>query len=190
MLFALKGHILLREKDYVVLNVNNVFYKIYTIRTDTIKEEGETFLFIHEIIRENDRLLYGFENCEDKAIFSKLIEISGVGPKIASNILNNGSNEEIIQAINMENTLFFKKITGVGSALLGNILFALKGFWKSEAITNSALSASFNALRNLGFKEQQIRRSFELSRDSISTNSGEEEIIKLLLSNIRRGTSG
>ena len=91
MIYGLKGIIFKEEVTNIVLNVNNVFYSI-KITAPTNKEEGdELFLFTHQIIRQEEEYLVGFQSLGEKELFLKLINVSGIGPKTA--LGNNDRND-------------------------------------------------------------------------------------------------
>lgn len=88
---------------------------------------GETVsVFIKEIIKEDDNTLYGFTSFEEKCWFEELIKLSGLGPKIALNILSTYSCEEITEAIFSNNCEFFSSISGIGSKLANRIPVEMK----------------------------------------------------------------
>ena len=88
---------------------------------------GETAsIFIKEIIKEDDDTLYGFTLFEEKCWFEELIKLSGLGPKIALNILATYSCEEITEAIFSNNCEFFSSISGIGAKLANRLPVEMK----------------------------------------------------------------
>lgn len=88
---------------------------------------GETVsVFIKEIIKEDDDTLYGFTSFEEKCWFEELIKLSGLGPKIALNILSTYSCEEITEAIFSNNCEFFSSISGIGAKLANRLPVEMK----------------------------------------------------------------
>ena len=89
--------------------------------------ENETVsVFIKEIIKEDDNTLYGFTSFEEKCWFEEMIKLSGLGPKIALNILATYSCEEITEAIFSNNCEFFSSISGIGAKLANRIPVEMK----------------------------------------------------------------
>ena len=78
-------------------------------------------LYIKQIIKEDDNVLYGFLSFADKCLFEELIKLSGLGPKIALGILSTYSYENIIEAIMTDNRDFFSSVSGIGSKLANRI---------------------------------------------------------------------
>ena len=84
--------------------------------------EGERCeLFIKEIIKEDDDVLYGFISFEDKCWFEEFIKLSGLGPKIALSILSTFDCSAIKEAILLNNCDFFSSISGIGEKLANRI---------------------------------------------------------------------
>ena len=83
-------------------------------------------IFIKEIIKEDDDTLYGFTSFEEKCWFEELIKLSGLGPKIALNILSTYSCEEITEAIFSNNCEFFSSISGIGAKLANRLPVEMK----------------------------------------------------------------
>lgn len=86
-----------------------------------IKDEELVTLYIKEIIKEDDDVLYGFLNFEDKCWFEELIKLSGLGPKSALAILTTYSCENILMAITSNDCSFFSSVSGIGSKLANRI---------------------------------------------------------------------
>jgi len=83
-------------------------------------------LFIEAIVKEDSFNLYGFKNYEQQVMFNSLLKVSGVGAKVAINVLDNLSVQEITQAIIEENAAMFQKIGGLGEKVSTRIVAELK----------------------------------------------------------------
>ena len=187
MIYALTGEAILRCKDYVVVEVNNIAYQVQLIRPELAELNKKYTIYIHTIIKETEHLLYGFFTVEDKELFLLLISINGVGPKIASNIMNYGPNEDILSAIKMENHGYFKGVVGLGKSLTQQFIFALKSQVKITGSVIPNLTSAMNALKNLGFKDREINASYSKIKNSIKPDIDEGNLIRLLLVNIEKG---
>ena len=109
--------------DVVCGSQHSIGYEI-VMKTDEIlslKEGEDTKLYIKEIIKEDDDVLYGFVNFEDKCWFEELIKLSGLGPKSALAILSTYSCENIENAIMTNNCDFFLSISGIGGKIANRI---------------------------------------------------------------------
>lgn len=86
-----------------------------------LKQNELATLYIKEIIKEDDDVLYGFLNFEDKCWFEELIKLSGLGPKGALAILSTYSVIDITNAILSNNCVFFSSVSGIGAKLANRI---------------------------------------------------------------------
>lgn len=96
-------------------------------------------LFVEQIVKEDSMNLYGFKNYEQQTMFNSLLKVSGVGPKVAMNVLDNFSPQEISRAIIEENAGMFQKIGGLGEKVSARIIAELK---KEPAKNAKILSAT------------------------------------------------
>ena len=123
----IKGMVLEVGPAYIVLDNNDIGYKIFTANPYTFKE-GEVYkVYIYQNVREDELSLYGFKTKEEKDLFLKLIEVKGFGPKMTLPILATGSVNGIIDAIERENVLYLKKFPKIGDKLAKQIILDLKG---------------------------------------------------------------
>ena len=89
MIGYLKGNVIYKGIDYLVIDVNNVGYKVEVIKPLMLKEDvAEIEVFIYSDVGDKYFRLFGFPNKEDLFLFEKLISVSGIGPKGALNILS------------------------------------------------------------------------------------------------------
>ncbi len=95
-------------------------------------------LFIETIIKEESFNLYGFKTYEQQIMFNSLLKVSGVGAKVAINVLDNFSPYEITQAILQENHSMFQSISGLGEKVSTRIVAELK----KEPAKNAKILAS------------------------------------------------
>lgn len=127
MIDFLRGALAHRETDYVVLDVHGVGYRVFCANPYAFAEEvKETTLFIHHHVREDAILLFGFATRDEQALFRKLLEVSGVGPKVALGILSAGRPEAIVTAIYQEDLAFLTRLPGIGKKTAQRIVLDLK----------------------------------------------------------------
>src|SRR5260221_7812229 len=102
MIAHLTGILISFSHDSITLDVNGVGYEIF-ISTSTLEKlkmaSSPISLFIHTAVREDSLSLFGFLSFPEKQLFLKLISVSGIGPKLAINILSKIAVEDLIQAI-------------------------------------------------------------------------------------------
>ena len=99
MIAAIRGTVIARGADHVVIETNGVGYKVHVPRQPT---RDEVLLHTHHTVREDDQSLYGFESRDELALFEMLISVSGVGPKAGLAILSVARPAEIAAAIGVK----------------------------------------------------------------------------------------
>jgi Holliday junction DNA helicase RuvA len=162
------GDIVEKTPTYIILETGNVgyFINISIFTYSLLPDQKPCQLFIHQIVREDAHILFGFINKEEREVFRQLISVSGVGANTARLILSSLSPLEIRQAINEGNVLELQQIKGIGAKSAQRIIVDLKGKIsiaaemdelfpaKSNTIKEEALSA----LVNLGFAKKTVEK--------------------------------
>ncbi len=82
---------------------------------------------MHQIVRENEIVLYGFSDFNEKQLFLKLISVSGIGPKSALAILANEDHNGFVSAVNNDDDAYLTKFPGIGKKTAKQIILDLKG---------------------------------------------------------------
>lgn len=134
MIGKLKGIIDEINKNYLLLNVKDVYYKLFipNILLKSLKI-GDTQTFdIHFHVRENEISLYGFSDKKYLRIFNILISISSIGPKSALNIIGYDSLDKLLSAVQNQNAAYFAKIPGIGKKTSQKILLELSNKFEIE----------------------------------------------------------
>ncbi len=186
MIAHLKGTILKKTEKGIVLSTGDIGYFVFItkyILAET-KEEQLIEFFIHHHIREDLSTLYGFSDYEDLEFFKILIGISGIGPKVAMEILNIPS-AKMKNAIINEDTAFICKIPGIGQKTAKRIVLELKGKVTVDVLEreHGAVYQNMNediidALMKLGFQKHHILKTL---KDLPETMKEDEEIIGYFL---------
>ncbi|MER2064469.1 MAG: Holliday junction branch migration protein RuvA [Alkalibacterium sp.] len=160
---------------YVVLEANNIGYKILMANPFRYSEKlnNEETLYIYHDVKQDAMNLFGFVSLQEKNLFLKLINVSGIGPKSALAILANEDHNGFIQAIEDENKTYLTKFPGVGKKTAAQIVLDLKGklseFDTSEnrapaAVTqadvsgNPAFEEAMEALLVLGYTSRDVKK--------------------------------
>ncbi|MBR2139125.1 MAG: Holliday junction branch migration protein RuvA [Bacilli bacterium] len=178
----LRGIISKTLANYVVVDVNGVGYKVYTPNPYKFKEGSESIVYVYNHIREDENSLYGFASEEERELFLKLIDVKGLGPKMAMPILATGSISGIADAIDRENVLYLKKFPKIGEKLARQIILDLKGkLVLSENISSSTNDELILALESLGYKTNDIKNIVVKVDTSLPIESQIKEALKLLL---------
>ena len=122
-----KGIIKEIESSYIVIDNHGIGYLIYTANPYQFHEEEEVKIYVYQQIREDENTLYGFKTKEEKDLFLQLIQVKGLGCKMALPMFATGSSDGIIDAIERENILYLKKFPKIGDKLARQIILDLKG---------------------------------------------------------------
>ena len=167
----------------VVIDVNGIGYNIY-VPNPFSYEVGKTYkIYVYNHIREDESSLYGFKSMEEKELFLKLINVKGMGPKVASGIFATGSIKGIVDAINKENLLYLTKFPKIGDKLAKQIILDLKGkvYAETEEVEESSLEELISVLENLGYKTAEIKKIIPQVDASKNLEDQVKEALKLLL---------
>ncbi|MBO4804292.1 MAG: Holliday junction branch migration protein RuvA [Muribaculaceae bacterium] len=193
MLDYIKGNIAELTPTYAVLDNHGIGYIInISLTTYDALPKGsgnEALLYVHEAIREDAHLLYGFATKREREAFLLLISVSGVGPNTARMILSSMSVDEFSQAIISNNAAMFKAVKGVGAKTAQRIIVDLKD--KIKPVGNpllqqtsdkpgEAFDEALAALVMLGFTQQASQKALKSLFSSQPTLTV-EQAIKLAL---------
>ena len=129
MIASLSGPIQFIGSDSLVVNVGGVGIRVNVPQTvlENVGGVGRSiFLHTHLIVREQDLSLYGFESAEDLQLFTVLLTVSGVGPKVALAVLSTLSPELLKSAIMREETAVLQRVPGIGKKTAERMMFQLR----------------------------------------------------------------
>lgn len=178
----IKGIVTLIESNYIVLDNNGIGYLIYTPNPYSFKENEETLVWIYQNIREDEMTLYGFKTKEEKDLFLKLIEVKGLGCKMALPMLATGSISRIVDAIERENILYLKKFPKIGDKVAKQIILDLKGKLNNNiTISKDSNEEVIEALKGLGYKQADIVKVLPKVNSNETLEQQIKEALKLLL---------
>lgn len=196
MIASLNGRLLHKSPEYIVLDVRGVGYRValpfssYYALPDL---EAEIRLHIYTHVREDAIHLFGFLTPLEKNLFLLLLEVSGIGPKLALNILSGISAPELLQALLAEDSRRIQGVPGVGKKTAERVILELKdrakkmtleavpavmpGAGKEDAVREDALSA----LLNLGYPRSLAEKVLEQMRRETDFPSTLEETLRKAL---------
>ena len=179
----IKGIIKEIESNYIILENNDIGYLIYVPNPYSYKLEESHTVYTYNCIKEDEYSLYGFKTLEEKELFMKLINVKGMGPKVASGIFATGSIKGIVDAINKENTLYLTKFPKIGEKLAKQIILDLKGKLNIEVedTEDNNVEELISVLENLGYKSAEIKKIVSQVDASKSLENQVKEALKLLL---------
>lgn len=165
MIAHLKGKIAYARGSYVVVDVNNVGYKVhlsaYTFGKVAGKTGRETDIYVHTHVREDTLALYGFLVEEELEMFELLLSISGIGPKAALGILSIATPRTIQTAILNEDPSILTKVSGIGKKTADRVILELKNKVadmpdsQKEKVTSDA--DALEALVSMGYTISEAR---------------------------------
>jgi Holliday junction DNA helicase RuvA len=183
MIAYLRGQLLDKGVDAVVIDVHGVGYRV-TISQTTLASLPETGaqaqLRIHTHVREDALALFGFATPEEEELFHHLTSVSGVGPKLAMNILSGMPPQELAHAIANDEIARLTKISGVGRKTAERLVVELADKLKASPLllkpglrlaSKPGASAGgsddlVSALENLGYKRGDAERAASAARDA------------------------
>ena len=177
------GKITLQESNYIVVEVQGIGYTIFVANPFSFELAQEVKVYLYNQIREDEYSLYGFKSEDERNLFLKLINVKGLGPKMALPMLATGSIAGIIDAIDRENILYLKKFPKIGDKLARQISLDLKGKLANKNDVN--LSGEFdelvNVLESLGYKNAEIKKVLPKVNASLEIEAQIKEALKLML---------
>ncbi len=152
MIAVLEGIIRSAEADHVVCMAGGVGYRVYLVGTSA--DVGAQALFhIYDHIREDRRELYGFSDRESLLLFERLIDVSGIGTKLAQKMLSQATRADVEKHIMKGDLGFFEGISGVGKKTAQKIILELQGSLVTEVDDPSDKDA-IEALMSLGYQRR------------------------------------
>ena len=162
MISSLRGNVVARMLDGVVLDVNGVGYRVQTTLRALRKAQGrgEVTLDTYLHVREDALQLYGFAEPAERELFEHFLSVSGVGPKVALAILSGSTPANLRRAIALEDTTRFVAIPGIGKKTAERIVLELK----EKVVTDGDASAptdltARDALVELGYNVVDAERA-------------------------------
>jgi Holliday junction DNA helicase RuvA len=190
MLDYIKGKITELSPTQVILEQGGLGYdiNISLFSFSQFQDKQEAQVFIHQVIREDAHLLFGFFSKGEREIFRLLISVSGVGANTARMILSSMSPEEVQQAISEGNVNLLQSIKGIGAKSAQRIIIDLKDKVAKTSETaqiftpanNTIKKEALSALEILGFGKKPAEKAV----DKLLNSQGDlsvEELIKQAL---------
>ena len=151
MISHLRGALLEKHPNSVVVEVHGVGYEVaipVSAYSSLPAEGAEVALHIHTHVREDALALFGFLSAADKALFEKLISVSGIGPKLGITALSGLSSADLIQAIRSGAVEQLVKIPGVGKKTAERMVLELRDKLDSIGVPSRVAAAAPQSLFN------------------------------------------
>jgi Holliday junction DNA helicase RuvA len=129
MIAFLRGRVLDKHPNRIVIDVNGVGYELY-VPLSTYYDVGEAgteiALRVHTHVREDALQLYGFLTTLEQQLFERLIAISGIGPKLAVAVLSGIDSRELVSSIQRADVARLTRIPGIGKKTAERMVLELK----------------------------------------------------------------
>ena len=178
----IKGIVTEIESSYIILETNNVGYLIYVANPYSYQLNIEYKVYLYTQIKEDEHLLYGFKEKEEKELFLKLISVKGLGCKMALPILATGSINGIVDAIDRENILYLKKFPKIGDKVARQIILDLKGKLTTSPNTQMEVNTELvEVLISLGYKRPDIKKVIPNVNSNLTIEEQVKDALRLLL---------
>ena len=193
MIALISGKIVYKGISHVIVDVQGVGYRVFIPLTTfyELPESGQPItLHVHTSVKQDAINLFGFYTDQERDIFQLMISVSGIGPKVAMNILSGISAHDLLRAISGGDVGKLVKIPGVGKKMAERLILELKEKFVKKMAADQVSDAGIqnraddmlredvlSALVNLGYKNNIARDAL----DKVLRSSEEElEMDKLL----------
>ncbi|CAG5092465.1 Holliday junction ATP-dependent DNA helicase RuvA [Thermobacillus xylanilyticus] len=209
MIDYIRGPVAHIEEEWIVVDVAGVGYRVFTPNPYAFAASGEPVtVYTHHHVREDAMLLFGFATREEQRLFRALLEVSGVGPKVALGVLAGARPEAIAAAIRQENVAFLTKLPGIGRKTAQRMILDLKdkldrgtGFGPASGLDDlpaepaaaggqgagTAWPEAREALAALGYTAAEIDRVWQTISGSVSGEETADALVKRALTLLFRG---
>ncbi len=199
MIATLKGTIVLKTTDRIIINVRDIGYEV-EISTQTFaqlpKEGKDLKLLIYHHFTDSDQRLFGFFTRDEKRLFELLITVKGVGPKLGLTILSGLPAVQIIEAIMQSDRAALTQITGIGKKTADRMLLELKDKIENIAVHSAESHAgpvsgnlkeeAASALQSLGIKKRDAQRAVQTASQESDDTQSVEQLVKTALNRLNK----
>lgn len=197
MIGYLKGVVVACAPERVLLDVHGVGYDISIplstfYELENVAPQQPVGLFVHTHVRQDAIELFGFWNEREKLLFEKLIQVSGIGPRLARVILSGMSFEHLLSALAARDTARLATIPGVGNKTAERMVVDLKDRIQTlittvdqPSIVDDTESDLVEALMNLGYRHTQAVRAVSQVREE-HPDAQFPELLRLSLQRLSR----
>jgi Holliday junction DNA helicase RuvA len=178
MIAFLRGRVLDKQPNRIVVDVNGVGYQLH-VPLSTYYDVGEpgadVTLRVHTHLREDALLLFGFLTALEQQLFEKLIAVSGIGPKLAIAVLSGIDSRELVVSIQRADVARLTRIPGIGKKTAERIVLELKDRLSDVATPETDVAKRpasgdqlrddvISALENLGYHRPLAEKAVDAVR--------------------------
>ena len=189
MIGSLRGILISKTPDNIVVEACGVGYRV-NVPVSTLSalpdEGAEVFLHIYTHVREDALQLFGFSTGEEKKIFTTLLGITGIGPKMALNILSGMPAKDFYEAVESEDIAKLCRVPGLGRKTAQRLILELREkLPKTGEARGHVFDDTLSALINFGYKKAEAQKSLEKA-----LGNGHTRIEDLLKESLKYLTGG
>ncbi len=193
MIAFINGTLIYKQAPNIIIDVQGVGYELLVPMStyyNLPEIDHPTKLFCHQYIREDMNLLYGFNNLEERKLFTELLKTNGVGPRMALTVLSNYSVSEFIHIIESCDLNALVKLPGVGKKTADRLLLELRDKFKSVfgkdknsnfnvvSQNDTTISDAISALESLGYKANEAKNVVTKIASNYKDKFSSEMLIK------------
>lgn len=159
MIAILNGRVIMVGEESIVLDVQGVGFEVFLVKDwlSEIEPSQTHSVYTYMQVREDSISLYGFKTLDEKVLFTQLLGVSGIGPKLALSVLSSLSVENFKRAVLSEQPDYFARVPGIGKKTAQKIIIHFQGkFGPSSPDSEFIISSGVNeqvleALVGLGY---------------------------------------
>ncbi|MDC3412444.1 Holliday junction branch migration protein RuvA [Aquibacillus sp. 3ASR75-11] len=192
MIAYIKGTLIHIEDQAVIVESHGIGYQIFCPNPFVFQGEigSEVKIYTFHYVREDAQILYGFKKTEEKALFSKILNVSGIGPKGALSILSTAKVGDFVAAIEREDEQYLTSFSGVGKKTARQMMLDLKGKLPFVDTTESivegneethpleldksvAIEDAVEAMKALGYSDKELKPILPILKKEQHANTDE-----------------
>jgi Holliday junction DNA helicase RuvA len=188
----LRGQLFEKKPGQLIIDVSGVGYQVFIAMPtySSVPDAGEeVVLEIHTHVREDAIQLYGFSTFRERIVFERLVQISGIGPRLALTILSGSSVDDLISSIKNGDLARLTSIPGVGKKTGERILLELKDKLRDFVVEDEKTESEsdvVSAMENLGYNRAMVEGAIRRVMDGDS-DPGFDELFKRTLQILTKG---
>lgn len=187
----IKGQLTKITAKYIVVETNGLGYIVNVANPYSFSDQMNQpiQIYLHQVIREDAHLLFGFHSEDEKDVFLKLISVSGIGPTTALAIVAVDDNQGLVTAIDNSDIKYLMKFPKIGKKTAQQMVLDLAGKFadlptegtstpQTSSVGNQDLEEAMEALLALGYKATELKKIKSFFE---GTNETAEQYIKSAL---------
>lgn len=194
MIAYLKGTLINKTPSQIIIDTGGVGYRASIplstyFRLGEVGESAEILVYTH--LTDDALALFGFSTPEEKEMFLKLISISGIGPKLAMNILSGIEPQELAEAVKRTDVARITMVPGIGKKTALRIAMELQDkLEKKEKVLTAKGSEEkedlISTLLNMGFRRSEVERVVDRTLTAFPADAGFEKLLRECLKRLAK----